>query len=240
MKFHRNWIIPVVAVVVVVGVVLVFGLILRDRSAYKVSINPARFTTAVTNPFYPLPSGARWTYEEHFAKGDIERVVVKVTPQTRKVMGVTCLVIRDTVRQDNVIIEDTQDWFAQDSSGNVWYFGEDTKEFKDGKVSSTLGSWEAGVNGALPGIIMKAHPMVGDQYRQEYLHGAAEDMAKVLSLTERVTVPAGSFDNVLMTEETTRLQPGAVEHKYYASGVGPVLSVSVKRGGRSELVEYLP
>jgi hypothetical protein len=119
----------------------------------------------------------------------------------------------------------------------VWYFGEDTKEYENGEVVSTSGSWEAGVDGALPGIIMKAVPQVGDSYRQEYYAGEAEDMAEVLSLSETAAVASGSYENLLKTKEWTPLEPGLLEHKYYAAGIGMVLEVVVEGGsGRIELV----
>jgi hypothetical protein len=143
---------------------------------------------------------------------------------------VKCVVVNDKAWKNGKLIEQTYDWHAQDKEGNVWYFGEDTKEYKNGKVTSTKGSWEAGVDGAKPGIIMEAHPKVGQSYRQEYYEGEAEDMAKVQSLNESLTVPYGSFDHVLVTKEWTPLEPSYHEHKYYARGVGQVY------GGGLELV----
>ena len=134
--------------------------------------------------------------------------------------------------------EDTFDWFAQDKDGNVWYFGEDSKEYEDGKVVSTEGSWESGVDGAKPGIVMKANPQVGDAYRQEYYEDEAEDMAEVVSLNEAVSVPQGSFENCLKTKEWTPLEPDIVENKYYAPGVGLVMEVAVEgESGKVELLE---
>jgi hypothetical protein len=144
---------------------------------------------------------------------------------------VECVVVDDRGWEAGKLIEKTYDWFAQDEEGNVWYFGEDTKEYNNGKVTSTKGSWEAGVDGAKPGIIMEAHPKVGESYRQEYYKGEAEDMAKVQSSNESVKVLYGSFDHVLVTKEWTPLEPGYVEHKYYARGVGQV------SGGGLELVD---
>jgi len=137
-------------------------------------------------------------------------------------MGVECVVVRDTAWEGGELIERTFDWYAQDQEGTVWYFGEDTKEYRNGKVTSTGGSWEAGVDGAQPGIIMQANPKAGLSYRQEYYEGEAEDKAQVVSVNESVTVPYGSFDHVLKTKEWTPLEPGLVEHKYYAPGVGQV------------------
>ena len=164
-----------------------------------------------------------------------------VTDRTRIIMGVTCVEVRDTVRVDGQLKEDTLDWYAQHLDATVWYFGEDTKEYEDGKVTTTKGSWVAGVDGALPGIVMPARPQVGDRYRQEYFPGEAEDMADVLSVAERATVPAGSYDGVLKTKDYTPLEPDVLEHKYYARGVGPVLTVDVAGGeARDELVRTGP
>jgi hypothetical protein len=205
--------------------------------AYAPTIDPASFTTAVDNPYFPLEPGAQWVYEGRTEEG-LERTVVEVTNQTREVMGVTCVVVRDTVTLDGEVIEDTYDWFAQDADGAIWYFGEESSEYENGEVVSTEGSWESGVDGAQPGIIMPAEPAVGDAYRQEYYPGEAEDQAEVLSLSETVTVPVGSYDDVLMTEEINPLEPDVVERKYYAKGVGPILAVQVEGGSdREELVQ---
>lgn len=210
-----------------------------DESAapYSPSIDPAGFTTAVDNPYFPLPPGARWVYEGRVGDG-LERTVVDVTGDTRVVMGVTCVVVRDTVSLDGEVIEDTFDWFAQDADGAVWYFGEETSEYEDGEIVSTEGAWEAGVDGAQPGIAMPARPQVGDSYRQEYYASEAEDTAEVLSLTESATVPVGTYEDLLVTEDINPLEPEVVEHKYYARGVGPILTVQVQGGSdREELVE---
>jgi hypothetical protein len=208
-----------------------------DGEAYAPSIDPARFSSTVDNPLLPMAPGTRWVYEGRTDEG-LERIVVEVTPDIRQVMGVPCVVVHDTASIDGKLVEDTFDWYAQDKDGNVWYFGEDTKEIKDGKVAGTQGSWEAGVDGAQPGIAMRSRPQVGDRYRQEYYKGEAEDMGEVLSISERVTVRTGSFENVVKTRDFTPLEPDLVEHKYYAAGVGLVLEETVKGGsGRLELVE---
>jgi hypothetical protein len=205
-------------------------------AAYAPQIDPADFVAVIDNPYLPLAPGTRWVYEAKTEDG-LERLVVEVTSDNKVINGVNCVVVRDTVTLDGVITEDTLDWYAQDNEGNVWYFGEDTKEYEDGKVASTEGSWEAGVDGAKPGIAMKAHPRPGDSYRQEYYQGEAEDMAKVLRLGESAKVPFGSFTDVLVTEDTTPLEPEVIEHKYYALDVGLVLEVTVSDGERVELVE---
>src|ERR687884_359596 len=203
------------------------------QKAYSPNIRPADFTTKIDNKYFPLKPGTTFVYEGEF-QGAAERDEMAVTHDTKRVMGVKCLVASDRVTEDGELIEQTYDWYAQDKEGNVWYFGEDTKEYNNGKVTSTKGSWEAGVDGAKPGIIMQADPKVGQSYRQEYYPGEAEDMAKVQSLNESVTVPYGSFDHVLETREWTPLEPSYDEHKYYARGVGQVY------GGGSELVDVKP
>ena len=145
-------------------------------------------------------------------------------------MGVACVVVRDTATRlsDGRLIERTDDWFAQDLDGNVWYMGEDTKTFDaKGKVKSTEGSWEGGVDGALPGIVMPGHPAPPATYRQEYYVGHAQDMAWIVDLAQKVRVPYGSMDGVLETLEWSPLEPDVIEKKYYASGIGLVLSISV-------------
>jgi hypothetical protein len=203
---------------------------------YAPSIDPAAFGTTVDNPFFPLPPGVRWQYRSA-TKDGVETTIVTVTSRTRTIAGVECVEVRDMVRLDGALKEDTLDWYAQDRTGTVWYFGEDTKEYEHGKISSTEGSWVAGERGAEPGVLMPGHPRVGDLYRQEYYRGHAEDQAEVLSLAEQTRVPAGSYDGVVMTKETTPLEPAVLEHKYYARGIGLVLTVDASAGGaRDELV----
>lgn len=203
---------------------------------YAPVINPADFVSGVDNPYFPLKPGATLVYEGKTEKGN-EHNEVAVLPETKVILGVTCVVVSDTVTVDGTLEEATIDWYAQDEQGNVWYFGEDSKEYENGKVVSTKGSWEAGVNGAQPGIVMEAHPAVGDTYRQEYYKGEAEDMAQVLSLTESATVPYGSYTDLVMTKDWSALETGNVEHKYYARGIGFILTQAVGgNGGQLSLV----
>ena len=206
--------------------------------SYAPTIDPAAFSATVDNPFFPLRPGMRWNYRSNTPDG-VETTLVTATNKTRTIMGVPCVEVRDTVKLDGKLTEDTLDWYAQDRDGTVWYFGEDTKEYENGKVTSTEGSWLAGTRGAQPGILMPARPHVGDRYRQEYYKGHAEDQAEVLSLTERAQVPTGSYNGVVMTKETTPLEPDVLERKYYARGVGTVLTVDVSAGGtRDELLRF--
>jgi len=212
---------------------------LPTEQAYTVDIRPADFVDVVDNAYFPLIPGARYVYEGMTDEG-LERVEIEVLAETRVVMGVTATVVRDTVYLDGEMVEDTLDWFAQDKDGNVWYLGEDSQEYENGAVVSTAGSWEAGVDGALPGIIMYADPAahVGDTYRQEYYKGEAEDMAQVVSVGEAVSTASGDYENCLKTKEWTPLEPGFSEFKYYAPAIGPVLEVVAEGGkGQMELVE---
>ena len=208
-----------------------------SASPYRPRIDPANFVSRIDNPFYPLSPGSRYVYEGPGNAGH-ERAAVEVTTETRVVMGVTCVVVHDRVTTDGQLTEDTYDWYAQDTAGNVWYFGEDTKRYVGGQLAGSGGSWEAGVDGAQPGIIMLADQEVGVSYREEYLAGHAEDMGEVISVSESADVPFGSYRDLVMIADTTPLEPNLVEHKYYASGVGLVLDVTVSGGSdRGELVE---
>jgi hypothetical protein len=205
-----------------------------DGGDYSVQVDPSRFVTTIDNPWLPFTPGSRWVYEA----GGGERNEVVVTGQTRKIMGITATVVRDVETRNGELVEETSDWYAQDRDGNVWYLGEDTRAFRNGEPSPA-GSWEAGVDGALPGIIMQADPQVGDAYRQEFYRGEAEDMGKVVRLGASQTVPFRSFDGLLVTRDWTPLEPEVVEEKYYAKGVGLVLETTVEGGSdRNELVSY--
>jgi hypothetical protein len=205
-----------------------------------VKLDPAKFTTRIDNPYLPLSPGDRWVYRVTSPDG-VQRDVVTVTKATRRIAdGIRARVVHDVVTEQGRLLENTFDWYAQDRAGNVWYLGEATKEYENGKVASTDGSWEAGVDGAQPGIAMPARPRVGLSYRQEYYAGEAEDAAKVLSLDEKAEVPFGSFlRRVLLIRETTRLEPKVLEYKLYAPNVGQVLALTVSGGTeREELVSY--
>ena len=189
----------------------------QEQKAYAPHIDPAKFTTNVNNEYFPLKPDTTIVHQ-----GGTEHSEMTVTNQTKNVMGVECVVVDHREWEGNMLIERTYDWFAQDEQGTVWYFGEDTKEYENGKVVSSKGSWEAGVDGAKPGIIMQADPKVGQSYYQEYYPGEAMDMARVISLEASARVPYGSFDEVMETREWTPLQPGFSERKYYVRGVGPL------------------
>jgi hypothetical protein len=174
-------------------------------------------------------------------EGGGERTEIEVLTETRVVMGITATVVRDTVTEDGELIEDTYDWFAQDVDGNVWYLGEESVEYRAGAPVSTAGSWEAGVDGALPGIVMPAELVVGHAYRQEFYRGEAEDLAQVARIDESVTVPIGTYSDVVVITEWNPLESGVVEEKSYAAGIGMIMEKTVRGGsGSAVLIEYTP
>jgi len=214
------------------------------QGSEPVELDASRFTTDIDNSYWPMVPGTQWTYRELDTDGTELAVIVTVTDQTKEIAnGITARVVRDTVMDAAELVEDTFDWYAQDDEGNVWYLGEDTAEFENGEIVSTEGSFEAGVDGALPGIAVPAHPVPGMRYRQEYYAGQAEDAGEVLSTAEQVEVPYGMFSDALLTRDTNPLEPAVAEFKFYAKDVGPVLTLDVSGGGgREELltVEQVP
>jgi hypothetical protein len=205
------------------------------KRPYDLVISVADFTTAngqrnvVDNPYFPLQVGTTFTYEGYKEGGSLRDVMV-VTSQQKTIMGVPIMVVRDTAWEGGILAEDTFDWYAQDDAGNVWYFGEDTTEFDaDGNVETKEGSWEAGADGAKPGILMLAQPRSGHTYRQEYAPGVAVDMATVMSLSKHANVPYGSFTNVVATKEFSCIEQG-ISHKYYVRGLGLVQEVQTSGG----------
>jgi hypothetical protein len=226
------------------GAIRPFAPEMAEQSAanYAPEIDPSNFVKGVDNPYFSLEPGTTWVYEGKTPEGT-ERVEDTVLQKKERIMGVECVVLRDRVWLNGELIEDTVDWHAQDREGNVWYFGEYTKEYENGKVVSTKGSFEAGEKGALPGIIMPADPKVGDSYRQEYYEGEAEDMAEVISLdgeglNDAVSTPYGSFsEDVLVTKDWNPLEPDILEHKYYAPGIGLIGETKVT--GPAEEIELI-
>jgi hypothetical protein len=210
------------------------------QGSEPVSLNPADFTTRITNPYWPMRPGSRWVYRETDSEGTKQRVVVTVTNTTKLIAnGVTARVVRDVVTEKGQPVEVTDDWYAQDRAGNIWYLGEATTEYENGKPKTTAGSFEAGVDGAQAGVVMPARPRPGLRYRQEYYKGEAEDKARIMSLREKAEVPFGFFKRVLMTRDVNPLSPKVLEFEFYARGVGPVLAISVSGDSdREELVSF--
>lgn len=215
--------------------------IAQDDGGYSVEIDPANFVAVVDNPYMPRIAGMRWVYEGVAQDGSTEHVEIEVLSEAREILGVQATVMRDTVSVDGQIVEDTYDWLAQDVDGNVWYMGESVSDFEDGVLVSTAGSWEAGVDGALPGIVMFGDPSahVGETYLQEYYVGEAEDQADLLSVRGLATVPFGEFENVVMTYDYTYLDVESHEIKYFAQGIGEIKSIDLVTGDVVELTEFV-
>ncbi len=210
------------------------------QGSEPVDLDPKNFTTSIDNRYWSMVPGTRWTYRETDQEGAELLVVVTVTGQTKKIAnGVTARVVRDTVTEEGNLVEDTFDWYAQDEQGNIWYLGENTAEFENGKIATKEGSFEAGVDGAMPGIIMPGNPEDGMQYRQEYYKGEAEDNGEILSTDEMAETPYGRFGDALLTKDTITIEPDVLEYKLYAPRVGPVLVVGVSGGpgSREELIK---
>jgi hypothetical protein len=212
------------------------------KAPYDPPISQADFlspaaTAANPNPYFPLVPGDVWVYQ---GGGEIDTVTV--TDKTRVIDGVTTIVVHDVVTDANHVPKEvTDDFFAQQTDGTVWYFGEASQELNaDGDVVDVEGSFKAGVDGAKPGIIMEAAPKVGDVYRQEFALGDAEDAADVISTTGSESVPAASCNGTcIVTHEFSPLEPDANEQKFYAPGIGVILEVDVAEGGtRLELISF--
>jgi hypothetical protein len=197
-------------------------------------------STAINHPLYPLRPGTLFIYAGT-SGGVPAHEQFLVTHQTKVISGVTCVVVHDSNWVGGQLTEFTIDWFAQDKAGNVWYFGEFATQYANGVITGHEGSWQAGVHGARQGIIMEAAPQVGDSYDQENAPGVAQDHATVLSLTQSITVTYGTFaGNVLQTQETSVLDPGVTEQKYYVPSVGNVESLDVAGGAdQSQLIDVL-
>lgn len=199
-----------------------------SATGYHPEIDPANFVRVVDNHYFPLVPGTKFTLEGKTEEG-LEHQEAVVTNDTKQILGVATTVVHDSITIKGELAEDTFDWYAQDAQGNVWYFGEDTKSYAGGKVS-TEGSWEAGVDGAEPGIIMPASPQVTDSFRQEYLAGQAEDMFWIVAVGQKASTPYKEFNDVVVSLEWTPLEPKVVTQKVYAPGIGIVKETGLAGG----------
>jgi hypothetical protein len=189
---------------------------------YNPRFERRNFVPQVTNKYFTLEPGTKFTFVKKTSKGT-ERTEVTVLRETKQVMGVTTIVVSDRVWLNDKLKEDTRDWYAQDRDGNVWYFGEAVANYKDGKLVNYSGTWEAGVDGAQPGIIMPANPSVGLTYQQEHAKGKAEDMGTIIALGKQVKVPYATFQDCVQIRDWSRIEKTANEYKYYCPGVGFVV-----------------
>jgi hypothetical protein len=206
-----------------------------------IPFDPSKFVSGVTNPLLPWTPGTI-NYYEGVSDGLAQTDSVETTSETKTILGVVATVVHDQVYTNGELTEDTFDWYAQDTDGNVWYLGEDTKELDNGQVVSTEGSWEAGVNGAEAGIIMWGDPAahIGEEYRQEFSRGVAEDFGKVVAVDQSVTVPYGTLTGCVRTEDRSALEPGILENKFYCPGIGVTLEQGVQGSAdRNELVSIV-
>lgn len=212
------------------------------RGGERVALEPSAFTSRITNPWWPMSPGTRWVYRETNPDGTVQRDVVTVLARTKLIAnGIRARAVSDVATESGSPVEVTEDWYAQDRCGNVWYLGEATTEYENGKPTSTEGSFEAGVDGAQPGVVVPARPRPGMRFRQEYYRGHAEDRGEIFSLRERVQVPYRYFGpgKVLMSRDLNPLEPKVLEYKFYARGIGPVLAIGVSGDtDREELVRY--
>jgi len=203
-----------------------------DASDYNITINPADFVSAIDNKYFTLKPGSVITY-----KGKKDNAVVvdsnEVTKDTKDILGIKTVVVKDTITENDKITEISYDWFAQDKNGTVWSFGEDMKEYDaTGKVTNTIGSWEAGKSGALPGVVMTANPQLGDSWKQEYLKGIAEDRGEILGIDETIKTAYGSYQHCVKTKDWSAVEPGVIENKYYCQdNSSNVVSIKTVQGG---------
>jgi hypothetical protein len=203
-----------------------------------VKLDPADFTTEIDNPYWPIRPGSHWVYRE-VEDGEAHRDDVTVTDRTKTLGGIEARVVHDRVSKNGETLENTDDYYAQDSAGNLWYLGENTAEYENGKLKTTEGTWAYGTDGAQPGVIVPAHPKQGMKYREEYYKGHAEDAAEILNVGSQVQVPYGRFRGALFTRNYSAIEPTVEEMKFYAKGVGPVMELIVSGGsGRTDLLRY--
>ena len=207
-------------------------------SSYKPDINPVNFTnsTNISNPYYPALPGKKYIYEGQTDEG-LDRVEEQRLVETKTIMGIKCIVVRFKEYINGNLVEDTRDWYAQDNDGNLWYFGEEVDNYNaNGTISDHGGSWEAGIDGALPGMIMPANPQTGMRYREEYYFGHAEDEAEITDTGISETISLGTYNNCIKTKNWTVLEPDALETKIYAPGIGLIKEVSISENEELSLV----
>jgi len=192
------------------------------KARYEPVLDPANFVSVIDNPYFPLPVGRTLVYQGIKDGGSLVDTVT-ITDRTKVIEGITARAVSDISTHDGALLEKTTDWYAQDKAGNVWYLGEDTAEYNPDGTVDTSGSWQSGVHDAEPGIIMEANPQIPDAYRQEYLKGEAEDTAWIVDRGGKATVPYGHVHRLLTSLEFARIEPGVVDKKTYAPGLGTVI-----------------
>lgn len=212
---------------------------LTGGGIYDPDLDEEEFVEGVNHDYFPFLEGATWVYQKLTSEG-LEVVTVTVTGDTLEIDDIESIAVRDVVTLDGELVEDTIDWYAQHEDGTVWYMGEIAQDFEEGILVSIDGSWRAGEDGGLPGIIMMGDPTLWTTYRQELLLTEAEDAATVLSLDETVTIGLGTFADCIQTADFTPLEPDVLEHKYFAPGIGLILEEDPETGERLELISFTP
>ena len=204
---------------------------------YEPDIDPADFSasTVITNRYFPLPPGKKYIYEGASEEGE-ERVEEMRLMETITIMGIECVVDNFKGFVDDELVEEAWDWYAQKNDGSVWYFGEAVDNYENGGIANHDGAWKAGVDGALPGTIMLATPRNGVKYREEFFEGEAEDQAQIIHTGKEVSIDFGTFDDCIMTRNWTKLEPGLIEEKIYAPGVGLIREISHREKAQIDLV----
>ncbi len=198
-------------------------------SSYQPDVSAAKFSssTIITNPYYPATAGKKYIYEGTTPDG-LERVEEERLSSIKTILGISCIIVNFKAYINGNLVEEAWDWYAQDTLGNLWYFGEAVDNYhSNGTIKDHAGSWEAGVDGAQPGMIMPANPQVGMKYREEYYFNHAEDEAEITATGQTITIPFGTFSNCIMTKNFTALEPDANENKYYAPGIGLLKEVNI-------------
>lgn len=219
-------------------VLAALALLISRFFSYRPQINPAEFSPEITHPYFRLSPGREFVYQGISEEG-VYKIVIRIPGDTKEVMGVTTLIYHDQVFLNGILIEDTRDYLAQDKEGNVWYFGEDVDNYQDGQLQDHEGAWLAGEDGAQPGIWLKASPVIGDSYRQEYHRNVAEDMRDVVAVDQVVTTVLGTFDHCLQVLDWTPLDPESREHKYYCPAAGGlVLEIDLLSQETVELIGH--
>lgn len=204
---------------------------------YTPDIKPENFSAEITNKYVQLPIGKRLTYQATIEEGR-ETIETEVLPDTKTIMGIETRIYLERILLNQVLVQETEKYLAQDTSGDVWYFGESVNNYVEGVVDNQDGSWLAGENEAQPGIWIQANPVVAVSFKQKFLHDVVEDTSEVVSISERVETPYKTYTECVQTFDTTPLDPLAVEHKYYCPEVGAlVLAVNLETGKRSVLLE---
>ncbi len=202
----------------------------------RVDLEPAEFTARIDNPYWPMRVGTHWVYAETDSSGGRQRVDVTVTDRTKMIRGIKARVVHDVVTEGGEIVENTFDWYAQDSGGSIWYLGEFTREYEDGEPVTTEGSFEYGVDGAQAGVVVPAEPVAGCGFRQEYYKGEAEDRARILTTRDDIKVEGTKYRTVMSTSDRVPTEPFVLEHKFYGEGVGPVLVAGISPSDAREVL----